>query len=511
MRYVRRVGFSVLIAVLYLACAAVPVGAVVTVVPDPIPTPESLPTSLVMITAYQVNASSLQFVQLYNNSDELISLDGGALMYGYASDTPAVPYEAVKLSGLMKPRTHLLVSVEGLLDGAALRFHFADTTAPDATTINMLAFVLPGMAPSLGPTTIKSNGSIQQRSKTTTGYSTVTWGDFKDALYADSLYETPPPPALQIVEVAARADSCDPFATELTCGDFVKLKILPGYDDAYLALYRLRSDDANESVTNTFSLEYASRQGDFVLVRLRDDGQNLSLTNSGGFVWLEDIYGEHRYEETLVPYADAGSETYIGKSWALDDSDGVWKWATPNPTGVNQFPQVLAESIVVPPTPSDCPVGKYRNPETNRCRSIEEAVSALAVCEEGKERNPVTNRCRSIATTSSSNLTPCEEGEERNPVTNRCRSLLANVSTPAPCQDGYERNPSTNRCRKTVVAGGTPVASPAAAAIDAAGGSSLKTALIVTAGLGAFGYGFYEWRSELWRAFRRLATFVSGK
>lgn len=512
MRYVRWVILSVIVGAIYLMGTSSMVYAAVTVVPEPVPTPEVMPTSPVMITAYQINGSSLQFVQLYNNSDELISLENGRLVYSYASDSPSTMHEALTLDGLMKPRTHILVTVDGLLSDAPLGMHFATTTTSAATTINMVAFLLPSMSPSGIPTALKTNGSIQQRGKTSTGYSTVTFSDFSGSLYADELYEVPPPPAMQIVEVLPRAKSCEPFATDPACGDFVKLKILPGFDDGSLALYRLRSDDTSESVTNTFSLTYASLHDGYVLVRLRDDGQNLSLTNGGGYIWLEDSYGEKRYDETLTSYADAGSEAYLDKSWALDETDGVWKWAIPSPLSANQFPQVLAKAIDVTTDLGECPAGKYRNPETNRCRSIEEAVSALAVCEEGKERNPLTNRCRSIVVTASTSLTPCEDGEERNPATNRCRSVTSSAASGlAACQAGYERNPSTNRCRKSLAVGESPVSSPASASIDAAGGSPLKNALIVTAGLGALGYGFYEWRSELWRAFRRLAIFVSGK
>ncbi|MCA9346822.1 lamin tail domain-containing protein [Candidatus Saccharibacteria bacterium] len=70
-----------------------------------------------------------------------------------------------------------------------------------------------------------------------------------------------------------------------------------------------------------------------------------------------------------------------------------------------------------------CPAGKYRNPETNRCRTIETAVSSLVPCDEDEYRNPDTNRCRKITTATSSSLTPCPEGQERNPDTNRCRKI----------------------------------------------------------------------------------------
>jgi len=78
-----------------------------------------------------------------------------------------------------------------------------------------------------------------------------------------------------------------------------------------------------------------------------------------------------------------------------------------------------------------CPAGKYRNTQTNRCRTIETAVSQLTPCDENEYRNPETNRCRKVAS-STSTLKPCEAGEERNPATNRCRKVsVLGISTQA--------------------------------------------------------------------------------
>jgi hypothetical protein len=73
----------------------------------------------------------------------------------------------------------------------------------------------------------------------------------------------------------------------------------------------------------------------------------------------------------------------------------------------------------------DCPAGKFRNPETNRCKSYETLTSILAACAEGYYRNPETNRCKKI-TKATATLTPCKEGYERNPETNRCRQIREN-------------------------------------------------------------------------------------
>jgi hypothetical protein len=79
---------------------------------------------------------------------------------------------------------------------------------------------------------------------------------------------------------------------------------------------------------------------------------------------------------------------------------------------------------------ADCGEGRYRNPETNRCKKVEtEAAKTLTPCAVGYERNPETNRCKKVAV--ASGLVPCAEGYERNPETNRCRKVRENTGVAA--------------------------------------------------------------------------------
>ena len=109
-----------------------------------------------------------------------------------------------------------------------------------------------------------------------------------------------------------------------------------------------------------------------------------------------------------------------------------------------------------------CPVGKYLNPLTNRCKKIQISAKqrmtaavkravTTKVCPAGKHLNPATNRCKNDTDTqnaSSAIVKPCKAGYERNPDTNRCRKVVSATNQLKPCKDGYERNPDTNRCRK---------------------------------------------------------------
>lgn len=153
---------------------------------------------------------------------------------------------------------------------------------------------------------------------------------------------------------------------------------------------------------------------------------------------------------------------------------------------------------------TDCPAGKYRNPETNRCKSSEAAIAELTPCDEGEERNPATNRCRKVAITASS-LTPCDAGEERNPATNRCRKAIAISTDLKACEPGQERNPETNRCRKVLSAAATGAALPADASQASNGFKfGLKIILLVLATLLA--YGAYEYRTDLKNLYQKIRS-----
>lgn len=151
-----------------------------------------------------------------------------------------------------------------------------------------------------------------------------------------------------------------------------------------------------------------------------------------------------------------------------------------------------------------CPEGKYRNPETNRCRNIE-SDAGLKPCAIDQVRNPVTNRCRSIFT-SDAGLTPCKAGQTRNPETNRCRSNSAAANTLKACAANQERNPETNRCRKKA-------ASQIAAAEVKDVESKLQAdrggwLLAGTAGIGLASYGIAEWREEIALGLRRFRALL---
>jgi hypothetical protein len=208
----------------------------------------------------------------------------------------------------------------------------------------------------------------------------------------------------------------------------------------------------------------------------------------------------------VITYSDPQDDM----SWSL--IDGVWQYTNQRTPGALNQSSILTEEVseerevLGVNTLASCGPGKYRHPLTNRCRNIESDVVTLAGCDADEYRNPETNRCRKITSLTSS-LAPCSEGQERNLDTNRCRSTLANSSTLAVCQEGYERNPETNRCRKVVsaIAG----ASNAELLQNPASSQTLQSPYMLGAGVAvlALGYGFYEWRAEILRIFKRFIPF----
>jgi len=325
-------------------------------------------------------------------------------------------------------------------------------------------------------------------------------------LHDDGLYIVPDTFPGNIVEIYSYASNCTPSDVSILCGDYIKLHVDKNADLDSLSSFVVRTDSnsASRTTSNTFHINDAMVNDDgYLTVWLDDSDKRVSLTNSGGYVWLEDLYGLKRYDDTMTQYASASSDEQ-GYSWAHSD-DGLWQWST--------TPQPFSTNVITVPVEevTTCPTGKYLNPDTGRCRTIEEAVNALSACPEGQYRNPSTNRCRQIVSTAST-LVPCGEGQERNPLTNRCRSIASAVAELLPCDEGYERNPATNRCRK--VAGVSTAASSQNQLIEPEkdGGINVWTwSLITVVMAGAVGYGVYEWRHELLGAGQVIAAKFSKK
>lgn len=139
------------------------------------------------------------------------------------------------------------------------------------------------------------------------------------------------------------------------------------------------------------------------------------------------------------------------------------------------------------PTPGAANVLSADTPTENSASEEE-----LASCGPGKYRSPETNRCRN-ASTAALTLVACGPGETRNPETNRCRKTVSSTSALTPCQAGQERSPETNRCRKVAAVKTTnPLTSPASGARK-----PISYYVIGVVATLAAGYTIYEYRSQI--------------
>lgn len=485
------------------AAAATPVPTTISIQPTPPPStaPDLLVTSL-------VGSSLPDYVELYNQSDTAFNLADWQLLFtihdasqtGCADTTAAValpaswllPKKYLTLQRTTAPAPGSL-TIPFILDSALL----TGCTTPQLATLALIhgtdepeQFIT--IPANEWPSTSTTVAQHKQRANSSSSSRMITGtfdSDYKIvagaiALNSDSLY-TPPADAagLQILEILPNPRSCSPLETDPTCTDYIKL-YNPTDQPINLADYRLRVGykGQSESVTNTFTWgkdidpaadEFILPSQQYFMLSVRNDGQPLSLTDTGNYVWIEDAYGATMYEP-IVAYPDASSTAKVGSAWAYDGAS--WNWSSePQPNAPNFFPPV---PVIVPEAPAP-------------------TVSVLAPCDPGEYRNPDTNRCKSLVIASSASLTPCGPGEERNPDTNRCRSIVTASTSLTPCDQGWERNPETNRCRKIV----TPVVAGATTAKiqDIAAPSSNRTGWLIAgiAVAAALTYAVYEWRQEV--------------
>jgi hypothetical protein len=434
--------------------------------------------SPIIITNYSTTGVDVNYIQLYNTSDEVINIDNWRLEYLINGQ---IEFQTlVSLHGLLKPGGYVLAADSGATPDADFSYATIPQSISTVSTIQLVpsSLYLTQTLTVKGetiPTYYKRNVSSSTGDYLTTFSVFTPTSDF--TLYIGGLYDLPQDPLLQFSEILAHPRMCSPLELRSDCSDYVKL-FNPTDRPIDLSHYRLRNGYQGQisSANNTFSLSGIIGPGHYVVITKSSDDRPISLINSGGFVWLEDLYGLQRYDTSVQEYADAGSDSKVGQAWAYDSSDDTWKWTT-QPTlsdSPSVFPVVAAAT---PTTLVACREGQYRSEETNRCRSIVTAAAAtLTPCDEGKERNPATNRCRTIATTSGQ-LAPCAAGQERNSDTNRCRKVASNSIPPA----GFAVKPTTEDSKVFI------------------GWWALGIVTLIGAT-----YGVWEWRHEMINSARTL-------
>jgi hypothetical protein len=225
-------------------------------------------------------------------------------------------------------------------------------------------------------------------------------------------------------------------------------------------------------------------------VYIKDTGLTLTKTTIGTVYILSS---DGMVESDSVTYENLAENT----AWARVAGDWVQTYAI-TPATDNAWEQY-------PP----CETGYVRNLDTGLCNKVTVTAVPIAIdCGVGKERNPDTNRCRSIISTSSL-LTPCAANQERNPETNRCRTITVSATDIKPCAANQERNPDTNRCRNiknTATTADFPVQ-----AVAQSGQATLGWWAFGGVGTLAVGYAGWEWRREAVAIIKKATGLIANR
>ena len=227
-----------------------------------------------------------------------------------------------------------------------------------------------------------------------------------------------------------------------------------------------------------------------------------SLKNTADLVRIYSI------DKVLIDETALYESPKTDESWAKIDE--IWQYTnrvSPNSENLAYFEDV--EEEIKAPEIESCGPNQYRNPETNRCKSITKTESILKPCKDGQYRSEETNRCRNIVS-DVIEYVPCAEGEERNSETGRCRKIVEasvlGTSDLAPCPEGQERNPETNRCRKAVSS--IPAAEYKVTPVAQSDNSSVIWWSIGGVGCVVALYGIWEWRREIIKTAKKFGRFL---
>lgn len=452
-----------------------------------------------------------EFIELYNQTPEEIDVNDWKIQYFAASredvSDPIAPptREIYKLTGSFAPLGKILLSFEGFITGADGYFGVGSTSSSGLLARSgghvRILDESGSVVDVVGWGTAKS-AEIKPLSEIDAGYSAVrkiiddviqdTDNNFDDFIQTSE----PSPEGGSLIEpvIEEVPEVIVPF-----CDGLVISEVLPnpeGTDkgNEFIELYNPTSDEIVLGgcvlKTSGSSKEYAFTD-DLIMLpgeyrAFYDSVTGLTLANAAG--------GEVLLTGTTSDFVTQYPASMLSNhAWIL--LEGLWHDSskpTPSEPNILSAPEAsptIDEEVELEP----CPVGKFRNPETNRCKNIQVTAASLTPCTVGQARNPETNRCRNIASLASS-LVPCRQGQERNPETNRCRNVAGASTTQAECQPGYERNPDTNRCRKVAAAAS---ASPSVGSTAPDAPQRLNAVFLVTATIAVLGYAVYEYRRDI--------------
>ncbi len=460
-----------------------------------------------------------EFIELKSQTVETVDLTGLRLQYFSSTreDTLVVgstpTREIIVLDGLLAGNGYVLFSFEGYLSVADGYFGAGSTATSGLLAksgghlriVDVTGAIVDavGWGSAKSPETkavaeIQAGSSIERKIIDTLSVDTDNnFTDFSPLL-------TPTPQGGSLLEPEIEPEPLPNPSPEIPpCINLRISEIVPNPDGAdggkeYIELHNPTMDiiflsDCKLSTSGN-TKQYIFAEGEFMVPgqyrAFYDSETGLTLPNSAGGEVL--LAGTDSDEMVQYPadMKSGHSWSWVNDTWI--DSSSI----TPN--ALNQLTVVETIAVTDETELAPCPEGKYRSPETNRCRNVQIASAALTPCRSDQIRNLETNRCRSI-TNVASGLLPCREGQERNPETNRCRSVAGATTTA--CQEGYERNAETNRCRKI-----PPVLATSPSVGIQPPKSRLNHAFLGVMSLMVLGYGGYEYRRDISNLIAKLRT-----
>ncbi len=491
-----------------------------------------------------------QFVEVFNDSPNTIDLSGYTLEYAKVTsnlnlvDCDSPDWTTIdttsnvkneSLSGIVQPRGRIVFEIS-LNDNVGGSIRLKNTTLDQSivTILDLVGWGSPNSSAKCYETTqaiIPSNGSSIKRIFDNDGHPVDTNNNSTDFSLTGQLPSPEVDPPVITPDPNPTPDPTPEPTTEtylpVTISELLPNPASPLTDseDEFVEIYNPNNETVNldgykiqTGLDFNYSYTLPSTQiSPKSYLALNSSQTNLTLSNTssaarvlnpaGSVIHTSESYNSIGEDESwalvegewVATDRVTPDEPNLGPTQLFIDSGGKGA-VTPCPPGKFRNPETnRCKNIVTASSLVPCNSNQYRSPETNRCRLKSTATSTLQACNSDQYRNPETNRCKKIAVLSSS-LKPCNSDQYRNPETNRCKKIDS-VNSLKPCDKGQIRNPNTNRCRKV-------------AGVNTAGGlSSVATATanpvsygaVAIIGLGLVGYGVYEYRSEIKKYLNRFS------
>lgn len=492
----RRAGGLLFLGILAMSIAFSPIAGAIETNPS---TPTKIDGPL-QIVGYSFSGHTLRYLQFYNSSSGIVALDGWKVSTSW--NTGAFEYD--QLSGIMAPKTKATFADSSLVPTATFSYTPIEASSePRLATLSLIPPSQTNWIDHVVTITINdSSGSSRtprensapetfyfaRNISSSTGNYLSSFSAFLPTsdlvLESDPLYEIPLQSPLRIVELYPHGIACAPNESSLLCQDYVKIQNTSPYS-VDLAKFRLRVGSAGQTSTSSNTAYMTGNLAPNAYVAFP-----LTLTDSGSWVWVEDLYGSAQYAETIVQYPSVSGRD--GWAWSFNSQADVWQWTHyPTPSNeenlfaqigtVNQCTGVRLSEIAANTSNQFIEVYNPTNAisDISGCQILtNRSQTASFTFAEGTKLEPGAYRVVSVADTplsltkttsgtvylvSSDGSTEVDARYYENLDENTSLALVGGTwvqtftitpetenqySQYPPCDSGYIRNPETGRCNK---------------------------------------------------------------